>query len=120
LRHGPLSSVDGQTLFVAFLSSDARRRGYELDLLREMDRKRLGRVRAVVTARGDGDVGSLADYSLSLNDAADFPDHFRPVLDVMLGQLIGLFASMRSGLKPDQPSPGGTITRVVAPIKLYS
>jgi tagatose-6-phosphate ketose/aldose isomerase len=120
LRHGPLSSVDGQTLFVAFLSSEARRRGYELDLLQEIDRKHLGRVRAVVTARGDDNVSSLADYSLSLNDAADFPDHFRPVLDVMLGQLIGLFASMRCGLKPDQPSPGGTITRVVAPIKLYS
>lgn len=120
LRHGPLSSVDGQTLFVAFLSSDPRRRGYELDLLREIDHKRLGRVRAVVTARGDDDVSSLADYSLSLDCAADFPDHYRPVLDVMLGQLIGLFASMRSGLKPDQPSPGGTITRVVAPIKLYS
>jgi tagatose-6-phosphate ketose/aldose isomerase len=120
LRHGPLSSVDGQTLFVAFLSSEARRRGYELDLLQEIDRKHLGRVRAVVTARGDDDVSSLADYSLSLNGAADFPDHYRPVLDVMLGQLFGLFASMRCGLKPDQPSPGGTITRVVAPIKLYS
>jgi tagatose-6-phosphate ketose/aldose isomerase len=120
LRHGPLSSVDSQTLFVAFLSSDPRRRGYELDLLREIDRKRLGRVRAVVTAHGDTDVSSLADYSLSLNCATDFPDYYRPVLDVMLSQLIGLFASMRSGLKPDQPSPGGTITRVVAPIKLYS
>ena len=120
LRHGPLSSVDSQTLFVAFLSSDARRRGYELDLLREIDRKRLGRVRVVVTARGDQDVSSLADHSLSLNCAASFPDQYRPVLDVMLGQLIGLFASMRCGLKPDQPSPGGTITRVVAPIKLYS
>ena len=120
LRHGPLSSVDGQTLFVAFLSSESRRRGYELDLLREIDRKHLGRVRAVITARGDGDVSALVDYSLSLNCAADFPDHFRPVLDVMFGQLIGLFASMRCGLKPDQPSPGGTITRVVAPIKLYS
>ena len=120
LRHGPMSSVDSQTLFVAFLSGDARRRGYELDLLREINRKRLGRVRAVVTARGDDEVSSLADYSLPLNCAADFPDHHRPVLDVMFGQLIGLFASMRSGLKPDQPSPGGTITRVVAPIKLYS
>jgi tagatose-6-phosphate ketose/aldose isomerase len=120
LRHGPLSSVDGQTLFVAFLSSEARRRGYELDLLQEIDRKHLGRVRAVVTARGDDDVSALADYSLSLNCAADFPNHYRPVLDVMLGQLFGLFASMRCGLKPDQPSPGGTITRVVAPIKLYS
>ena len=120
LRHGPLSSVDGNTLFVAFLSSEARRRGYELDLLREIDRKRLGRVRAVVTARSDEDVAALADYSLSLDCGADFPDHYRPVIDVMLGQMIGLFASMRCGLKPDQPSPGGTITRVVAPIQLYS
>ena len=119
LRHGPMSSVDSNTLFVAFLSSETQRRGYELDLLREIDRKRLGRVRAVVTARGDSDVSSLADYSLSLKCAADFPDYYRPMLDVMLGQLIGLFASMRCGLKPDQPSPGGTITRVVAPIKLY-
>ncbi|MGA1985001.1 MAG: tagatose-6-phosphate ketose isomerase [Candidatus Sulfotelmatobacter sp.] len=124
LRHGPMSSLDSQTLFVAFLSSESRRRGYELDLLREIDRKHLGRVRAVVTARGDDEMSSLADFSLSLNCAADVPnncaDLYRPVLDVMLGQLIGLFASMRCGLKPDQPSPGGTITRVVAPIKLYS
>jgi tagatose-6-phosphate ketose/aldose isomerase len=120
LRHGPLSSVDSQTLFVAFLSSDARRRGYELDLLREIDRKHLGRVRAVVTARGDNDASALVDHCLSLNCTANFSDYYRPVLDVMMGQLIGLFASMRSGLKPDQPSPGGTITRVVAPIKLYS
>jgi len=120
LRHGPLSSVDGQTLFVAYLSSEPRRRGYELDLLREIDRKRLGRVRTVVTVQGIDDVSPLADYCLSLDCAADFPDFYRPALDVMLGQLFGLFASMRSGLKPDQPSPNGTISRVVQPIKLYS
>ena len=120
LRHGPMSSVDGQTVFVAFLSSDTRRRGYELDLLREIDRKRLGRVRLAVTLADGADVSQLVDFLLPLATAADFPDHYRPVLDVTLGQLIGLFASMRCGLKPDQPSPGGTITRVVQPIKLYS
>jgi tagatose-6-phosphate ketose/aldose isomerase len=115
-----MSSVDGQTLFVAFLSSDARRCGYELDLVREIDRKRLGRVRAVVSVQGIDDVASLADYTLALQCPPDFPDYHRPVLDVMFGQLIGLFASMRCGLKPDQPSPNGAITRVVQPIKLYS
>ena len=120
LRHGPMSSVDGQTVFVAFLSNEARRRGYELDLLREIDRKRLGRVRLAVTIANGSDVSQLADYRLPLEVAPDFPDYCRPVLDVILGQLIGLFASMRCGLKPDQPSPGGTITRVVQPIKLYS
>ena len=120
LRHGPMSSVDGQCLFVAFLSSQSRRRGYELDLLREIDRKRLGRARIVVTAGDGSDAADLADYRLPLACAADFPDYYRPVLDVMLGQLLGLFASLRCGLKPDQPSPNGAITRVVQPIKLYS
>jgi tagatose-6-phosphate ketose/aldose isomerase len=119
LRHGPMSSVDSQTIFAAFLSSESRRRGYELDLLREIDRKRLGRVRIVVTT-GDGrDVSDLADYCLRLEGAPDFDDLHRPVVDVILGQLLGLFTSMRCGLKPDQPSPNGAITRVVQPIKLY-
>jgi tagatose-6-phosphate ketose/aldose isomerase len=120
LRHGPLSSVDVQTLFTAFLSSDPRRRGYELDLLKEIDRKRLGRVRLAVTTGDGGDIADLADCRLTLSLPKNFDDLYRPVLDVMLGQLLGLFASMRCGLKPDQPSPSGAITRVVQPIQLYS
>lgn len=120
LRHGPMSSVDGQTVFVAFLSSEPRRRGYELDLLREIDRKKLGRVRVAVTTGEGRDAANLVDYCLPVGCESDFPDLYRPVLDVMLGQLLGLFASLRCGLKPDQPSPNGTITRVVQPIKLYS
>ena len=120
LRHGPMSSVDSQSLFVAFLSSDPRRRGYELDLLREMERKRLGRVKVAVTASDGADVSELVDYRLPLNCPTDFPDYYRPAVDVILGQLLGLFASLRCGLKPDQPSPTGAITRVVKPIKLYS
>lgn len=120
LRHGPMSSVDGQTLFVAFLSGDARRRGYELDLLREIDRKRIGRVRLAVTAGDGAETSGLVDYRLPLNCPVDFPDCYRPALDVMLGQLLGLFSSLRCGLKPDHPSPTGAITRVVQPIKLYS
>jgi len=120
LRHGPMSSVDSQCLFVAFLSSDRRRRGYELDLLREIDQKRLGRARLAVTAEDGRDVADLVDECLPLGLPAGFSDDHRPVLDVIMGQLLGLFASMRCGLKPDQPSPNGAITRVVQPIKLYS
>src|SRR5581483_6464580 len=105
LRHGPMSSVDGQCLFAAFLSSEARRRGYELDLLREIDRKRLGRVKLAVTAGNPGDAEKLVDDCLSLGLPDNFPDYYRPVLDVIVGQLVGLFASLRCGLKPDQPSP---------------
>ncbi len=120
LRHGPMSGVDGQSLFVAFLSNDRRRRGYEVDLLEEIRSKRLARLRVVVTANGAQDVTSLADRVLSLNCRAGFPDEYRPALDVMFGQLLGLFASSACGLRPDQPSPSGAINRVVSPIRLYS
>ena len=120
LRHGPMSSVDGQCLFVAFLSSEPRRRGYELDLLREIDTKRLGRVRLAITAADTKDLSDLVDDCLSLDLPVNFPDYYRPVIDVVFGQLLGLFASLRCGLKPDQPSPNGAISRVVQPIKLYT
>ncbi|HLW83971.1 MAG TPA: hypothetical protein VKR60_02075 [Candidatus Sulfotelmatobacter sp.] len=120
LRHGPMSSLDGQALLVAFISSDARHRSYERDLLDEICRKRLGRARVVVTTRQSDAVAALSDYPLQLICAPDFPDEYRPALDVMLGQLLGLFASLRCGLKPDQPSPNGAITRVVSPIQTYS
>ena len=120
LRHGPMSSLDGQTVFVAFVSSEASRRNYERDLLDEIARKRLGRVRVAVTAGQVDAIAALADYALPLDCPPDFADEYRPVLDVMLGQLLGLFASLRCGLKPDQPSPNGAITRVVSPIQTYS
>jgi len=120
LRHGPLSSLDGQALLVAYVSSDPRRRNYERDLLNEICRKRLGRARVVVTSGPPDDVAALADYTLQLTCPTGFADEYRAVLDVMLGQLLGLFASLRCGLKPDQPSPNGAITRVVSPIQTYS
>jgi tagatose-6-phosphate ketose/aldose isomerase len=38
---------------------------------------------------------------------------------VMLGQLLGLYYSVAHGLKPDAPSPGGVISRVVQEFQIY-
>ena len=81
---------------------------------------RFTRGRLAITAGDTKDVSDLVDDCLSLDLPANFPDNYRPVIDVILGQLLGLFASLRCGLKPDQPSPNGAITRVVQPIKLYT
>ena len=78
-----------------------------------------GTALGIVLSDHGADVAQLSDYCLSVGPDG-LPDLYRPMLDVMLGQLIGLFASMRCGLKPDQPSPTGTITRVVQPIAIYS
>jgi tagatose-6-phosphate ketose/aldose isomerase len=127
LRHGPMSALDGNTLFVSFVSRDRRRRNYELDLLKEVHKKRLGKMRVVVTPDSMDRLGVLADHVLSLDAPEHAPEHapelsdeYRAPVDVMLGQLLGLFCSLRLGLKPDSPSPGGVISRVVSHVNIYT
>jgi len=122
LRHGPMSALDGNTLFVSFVSRDRRRRNYELDLLEEVNRKQLGKLRVVVTPEATDRFGALADHVLQLHapgHALELGDEYRAPVDVMLAQLLGLFCSLRLGLKPDNPSPNGAISRVVSHVNIY-
>jgi tagatose-6-phosphate ketose/aldose isomerase len=119
LRHGPMSALDKSTLFTEYLSSDDRRRHYEMDLLREIREKQLGMVTTVVTPRLYEGLDSLADCVLSLDAPSTLLDEYRAPVDVILAQLLGLFASLNAGLQPDRPSPNGAINRVVSNITIY-
>ena len=119
LRHGPMSALDGNSIFVSFLSHDRRRRNYELDLIEEVHTKRLGKLRIVVTPESIEGLSAMADYVISLN-APGLGDEYRAPVDVILAQWMGLFCSLRLGLKPDNPSPNGAISRVVSQVKLYT
>jgi tagatose-6-phosphate ketose/aldose isomerase len=118
LRHGPMAALDRDTLFVSFVSSQAQRRQYELDLLREIGSKELVRTRVAVAA-DPHQLRADAEHVLSPEGKYDLPDLCRPVLDVIFGQLLGLFASIQCGLKPDVPSPNGAISRVVQNVGIY-
>jgi tagatose-6-phosphate ketose/aldose isomerase len=118
VRHGPLSAVDAETLVVGFLSGDERRRAYELDLLREVKGKGLGGRIVAVWPGAEPQSGEF-DVSLSLGLPGGFDDLYRPPLDVIFGQLLGLFFSLGQGLKPDTPSPKGAISRVVAGVQIH-
>jgi D-galactosamine 6-phosphate deaminase/isomerase len=120
LRHGPLSSLNAATLVVAYLSGDEPRAQYEIDLLEELREKGLGSRIVVVTPALGGRLTALTPNVLSLEAPKDFPDACRPPVDVIVGQLLGLFFSLRNGLTPDSPSPSGAISRVVSHVKIYS
>jgi tagatose-6-phosphate ketose/aldose isomerase len=100
------------------LSEDPGRRPYEIDLLEEIRNKRLGRKRVVLSISGGSELESLAEQAISLGPNR-IPDQYRPPIDVIFGQLLGLFSSLQYGLQPDLPSPNGAITRVVRSIKIY-
>jgi D-galactosamine 6-phosphate deaminase/isomerase len=118
LRHGPMSALDENTVFVSFLSADVRRRNYELDLIEEVRRKRLVKLQVVVAPDSTDRLGRLADHVLFL-DARNLRDEYRAPVDVILAQLLGLFCSLRLGLQPDCPSPNGAISRVVSHVNIY-
>ncbi len=119
VRHGPLSALDRETLLVGYLSSSARTRAYELDLLEEVREKRLCGAISLCAPENDDRARALSDVYLSSELPPELGDDQRPPLDVIVGQLLGLFAALKLGLQPDSPSPNGAITRVVAGVRLH-
>ncbi len=119
LRHGPLAALNAETLFVCYVSSDRRRQRYEADLLREIGRKGVVQTRVAVAIEASNDIRMECEYFLTSGMQASIPDAYRPPLDVIFGQLLGLFFSIRFNLKPDAPSPSGAISRVVQNVPIH-
>jgi tagatose-6-phosphate ketose/aldose isomerase len=118
LRHGPMSGVHADTLVVCFLACDSITRAYELDLIRELNRKQLG-ARLIVGDAVPADVVRGQDQVLDCGGLSRAGDELATVTDVMAGQLLALFRCLSAGLRPDAPSTGNVINRVVEDFALY-
>jgi tagatose-6-phosphate ketose/aldose isomerase len=119
LRHGPLAALNAETLFVSFISSDSRRERYEADLLREIGKKGVVQTRVAIALQPSPEVEKECEHFLTPGARVSIPDPYRPPLDVMFGQLLGLYFSIHCKLKPDVPSPSGAITRVVQNVPIH-
>lgn len=119
LRHGPLSAIDDDTLVVGFLSSDARRRQFELDLMQEIVDKQLTSKYLVVYPTLPENGRILPEHSLFLGLKQELADFYLTPLVVLVGQFLGFFSSLKVGLRPDEPSPRGAISRVVEHVTIH-
>jgi len=120
LRHGPMAALGEDTLFVCFLSGNQRVQKYERDLLEEIGNKRLVRTRVVVAGSGVSAISSIAEHRLAPAGPLAVADDYRAPVDVIFGQVLGLFFSLRWNLRPDCPSPNGAISRVVQNVGIHS
>jgi len=122
VRHGPRVVIDDKTLVVFFVSNENWAREYELDLIKQIHGKKQG-LRSIAVCENGDDVGirRFVDCTVDLNKRGDsgVPDLCRPILDVLVGQLLGLFKSVSLGLKPDNPNKSGVIARVVEGVRIY-
>jgi tagatose-6-phosphate ketose/aldose isomerase len=120
LRHGPEAVIDANTLVVAYLAADGFARRYELDLLQEIREKGIGKALLTVAHALPEEIKGSSDYTIEYGTQADpLPDDLIPPVYIIVGQLLGLFASLRLGLRPDDPSESGIIHRVVEGVRVY-
>jgi tagatose-6-phosphate ketose/aldose isomerase len=118
LRHGPMAALDLDTDLICFLSSERNRFHYEVDLLREIRAKNITATCVIVGLKSyEVEMMPLCDTYLAIDKS--LPDAYRPPVDVIFGQLLGLYTSIASGLRPDAPSPTGVINRVVSDFTIY-
>jgi len=120
-RHGPEVAVNDESIVVFYVSTDPFVRRYEMDLIEDIYRKDLGMVKVAVCNQSEKELAKYVDHIIEFDSQGKFeiPDLCRPIMDVTVAQMLALFKSLNLGLKPDNPSESGVITRIVKGVKIY-
>ena len=119
-RHGPMSYVQDDTIIVCHLACDPTIRAYELDLLHELDRKKLGLFKVIVGEKIPTSVVRDDDETIECPGLSDLGDEECSTVYVVAAQLLAFFRCLEEGLLPDSPSESGIINRVVEKFPLHT
>ena len=116
-RHGPKSFVNQQTLIFGFVSNDSYTRKYDVDMLDELRADDIAD--SVLAVQVDSEGKFVGDHFEIAEDASSLPDAFLALAYILFGQLVSLHASIKLGHAPDNPSPAGTVNRVVKGVTIH-
>lgn len=118
-RHGPKSVVDNTTLVVYIFSNDEHVLKYEKDLVDSMKK---GNKPLLEIGIMESDIESIhVNAGLRLSENGKIvEEEFLAVSSVLPAQILGFYKSLQLGLRPDNPSSSGAITRVVEGVNIYS
>jgi tagatose-6-phosphate ketose/aldose isomerase len=120
LRHGPMCALHNRSLLFLPLSSHPARLAYQMDLLREVGRKRLGGWKVIVGAHVPQEVLTPEDLALELPALSGLGDEWVAIASVVAGQLLAFLRCRAEGLRPDEPAVGDSISRVVGSFTLHN
>lgn len=119
-RHGPMSYVHDDTLIFCLLSSDRTIRAYELDLLQELDRKKLGLLKVIIGENIPDSAVRTGDEVIECRGLNELGEDDDLAIHVVVAQLLAFFRCLEEGLLPDSPSEEGIINRVVEKFPLHT
>jgi tagatose-6-phosphate ketose/aldose isomerase len=119
LRHGPMSFINEGTIVVCFLASEARARAYEIDLIRELNRKQLSAIKVIAGEEIPPGLLGARDIAVECPGLSSLGREDACIVHVVIGQLLAFFRCLKEGLRPDSPSESGVISRVVESFPLH-
>lgn len=118
-RHGPKAVVDSETIVFFIFSNNKKTQKYEIDLVKSMQNEGKSMMLIGVSENPIVDINLDVEINLSENNTM-ITEEFLSVCSVLPAQIIGFFKSLNNGLKPDNPSISGVISRVVKGVTIYN
>ena len=117
-RHGPKAVIDEKTIVVFLFSCRDSVMRYERDLVQSMKN---GKKALRLIGISESPVqGVDLDIQICYSDSKqEIEEDFLAICSVLPAQMLGMFKSIQLGLKPDNPSVSGAISRVVKGVVIY-
>jgi tagatose-6-phosphate ketose/aldose isomerase len=119
LRHGPKAVIDDTTLLFFIFSGNPYVLLYEKDLVNSTKKGNKPLITMGISENPVKDC--VLDTSIRLSEEeSHIEDEFLTVCNIIPGQMLGFYKSLATGLKPDNPSVSGAISRVVEDFRIYN
>lgn len=119
-RHGPKAVVNDHSIVVYLMTDDEKVQRYERDLVRQVSGNNKPVAQVVVAAGQKPALDDVhSDLTVMMPYGKQETDFYGIVPYVLVGQLLGFYASLAHGLNPDAPSVSGNIHRVVEGVTIY-
>ena len=119
-RHGPKAVVNSKSIVVYLMTEQEDVQRYERDLVKQVDANNTPVAQIIVIAGKAPELpGVKADLVVRMPYGPKENAHYGIVAYVLVGQLLGYYASLAHGLNPDAPSVSGNIHRVVEGVTNY-
>ena len=112
--------MNDKSIVVYLMVDDEKVQRYERDLVKQVDANNKPVAQVVVCAGKAPELeGVNADLVVKMPYGPEENAFYGVVPYVLVGQLLGYYASLAHGLNPDAPSVSGNIHRVVEGVTIY-
>lgn len=116
-RHGPKSIVDDKTAVIVFQSNNEYTRQYDQDILKEVYHDK---ITEHVYSVEQGDQSTFEGSSILVEDSdLTLPDAYLALPYIVVAQIIALHKAVSIDNGVDNPSPSGTVNRVVQGVIIH-